>query len=148
MHQEYVCGFMFDALRHQVALIEKLKPKWQAGMLNGIGGKIEEGEDWKNAMSREFLEETGVLHGDWVKFLVYAGVGCRVHFCRAFTDKMLDVITMEEEKVVTFGVRNIPREKTIYSLNWLIPLALDRDVAPLTIMIEGSFQMNGGPNEM
>jgi 8-oxo-dGTP pyrophosphatase MutT (NUDIX family) len=55
----YVCGFAFDTER-RVYLILKNKPHWQAGLLNGIGGKIEPGETSLRAMAREFKEEAGV----------------------------------------------------------------------------------------
>jgi 8-oxo-dGTP pyrophosphatase MutT (NUDIX family) len=57
----YVLGFAFTP-DGSVALIRKIKPEWQAGKLNGVGGKI---EDWDpsdvHAMTREFQEETGVF---------------------------------------------------------------------------------------
>lgn len=54
----YVLGFMFDHEEKHVLLIWKNRPKWQAGKLNGIGGKIEAGETPLQAMEREFTEET------------------------------------------------------------------------------------------
>jgi hypothetical protein len=36
---KYVLGFMFDEELRNVALIRKIKPKWQEGKWNGIGGK-------------------------------------------------------------------------------------------------------------
>lgn len=56
----YVVGFAFDHM-NKVWLIRKNKPEWQAGKLNGIGGRIEMGETSRQAMSREFHEEAGVL---------------------------------------------------------------------------------------
>ena len=38
---EYVVGFAFDKKRENVALIQKNRPPWQKGKLNGIGGHIE-----------------------------------------------------------------------------------------------------------
>lgn len=66
----YVAGFMFDG--EKVALIRKNRPEWQAGLLNGIGGKIEEGERPLEAMRREFREETGrdVEDNRWVQFAI------------------------------------------------------------------------------
>lgn len=58
--KHYVLGFAFDS-DSRVALIKKARPDWQAGRWNGIGGKVEEGETSKEAMAREFAEETGVL---------------------------------------------------------------------------------------
>jgi 8-oxo-dGTP diphosphatase len=60
MTQHYVNGFMFSPDHQRVALIHKRQPTWQAGYLNGIGGKIELGETAAEAMVREFSEETGV----------------------------------------------------------------------------------------
>lgn len=66
----YVLGFAFSHTMRSVVLIEKLKPDWQAGKLNGVGGKIEPGENAYDAMAREFFEETGwaISYGDWHLF--------------------------------------------------------------------------------
>lgn len=58
---EYVLGFAFTPSKGGVLLIRRARPTWQAGKLNGVGGKIEE-TDWciEDAMTREFLEETGI----------------------------------------------------------------------------------------
>ncbi len=58
--KRYVVGFLFDSAFEWVALIRKNRPAWQAGRLNGIGGKLEPGEDSIDAMVREFREETGL----------------------------------------------------------------------------------------
>ena len=82
MSDLYVLGFMFDEAASQVALIKKNKPDWQAGFLNGIGGKIEKGETPIQAMVREFEEETGynTQEKDWQNFGAMIspnwGVGC------------------------------------------------------------------------
>lgn len=56
---EYVLGFAFH--KNRVLLIRKNRPQWQAGFVNGVGGKVE-AYDWSltEAMRREFEEETGV----------------------------------------------------------------------------------------
>src|ERR1035437_2138595 len=61
--QEYVAGFLFDG--SIVWLIRKNKPDWQKGKLNGIGGKIEEGELPFDAMRREFKEEAKLDIDSW-----------------------------------------------------------------------------------
>lgn len=58
---EYVLGFMFNEDESKVLLVHKNRPTWQAGKLNGIGGKIEAGETPLQAMEREFMEETGFI---------------------------------------------------------------------------------------
>ena len=39
--REYVCGFLFSPDRKKVLLIRKRRPAWQAGKLNGVGGKVD-----------------------------------------------------------------------------------------------------------
>lgn len=57
----YVLGFAICPITKEVILIKKNKPEFQKGFLNGIGGKIEPGEDPIPAMIREFKEECGVV---------------------------------------------------------------------------------------
>jgi len=38
---EYVLGFLMD--NYRVVLIEKQRPAWQKGLLNGVGGHINHG---------------------------------------------------------------------------------------------------------
>lgn len=60
--KEYVVGLYFDFLLSRIILIEKKQPDFQAGKLNGPGGVIntEFGESSKEAMVREFEEETSI----------------------------------------------------------------------------------------
>ena len=62
--REWVVGFLMDSDAEQVILIRKNRPEWQAGKLNGVGGKVEPGELIGGAMYREFREETGVIVQD------------------------------------------------------------------------------------
>jgi 8-oxo-dGTP pyrophosphatase MutT (NUDIX family) len=57
---QYVLGFAFSEDLEYLLLIEKKRPKWQAGKLNGIGGKIDDNEEPLDAMVREFKEETTI----------------------------------------------------------------------------------------
>ena len=85
--RRYVLGFVFDFGWHNVLLIHKTKDDWQKGRMNGLGGKIEDGEPPIDAMVREFREETnnydmapafkffGRLRGDgWEVWLFHAKV--------------------------------------------------------------------------
>ena len=129
MKTKYVVGFLFTKDREQVVLIEKLKPAWQKGLWNGVGGKVEEGELWEDAMCREFFEETGVKISGWAwqhtVTLFNDHFECR--FFRAFRDLALDVKTMEEEVVCLHPVRYVLGENVplMNNLRWLIPLQLD-----------------------
>ena len=122
MTQEYIVGFAFR--KQSVLLIRKLKPEWQVGYLNGIGGKIEINETAHQAMSREFEKETGVITSwqQWQRFCTTEARDSRVHF---FATKFGDIKVkqMEAEQIGWYRIdENLP-EKVIDNLRWLIPMA-------------------------
>src|SRR5437764_210410 len=93
--RSYVCGFLFSPDRSQVLLIRKNRPAWQAGKLNGVGGKVEPGESLHAAMRREFREEAALdlPESAWRHCLTLVGpddAGSSIpwagHFFRAFHD--------------------------------------------------------------
>jgi 8-oxo-dGTP diphosphatase len=128
--QEYVCGFLFSRDRGRVLLIRKRRPAWQAGKLNGLGGKIEPGETALDAMRREFREEAGVDLAEWQHVLSLSGAddagsgrGWAGHFFRAFGD--VDAArAITDEQLETHSTALLPHD-TIPNLRWIIPLMLD-----------------------
>lgn len=111
MTKQYVLGFAFDADRQNVVLIEKQRPDWQKGQMNGIGGKVEPSDaSIKGAMIREFFEETGVQTEltDWHCYgqLTYAqdrtdpSYKAVVYLLRMFSDQVNDCSTVTDEEVV------------------------------------------------
>jgi len=58
--KKYVLGFCFSKDHSHVAIMKKNRPDAQAGLHNGLGGKVEEDEKPKHTMAREFEEESGV----------------------------------------------------------------------------------------
>lgn len=118
----YVVGFAFDA--ENVALIRKLRPDWQKGHLNGIGGHIEKGEPSHTAMVREFEEEAGLEVPAWETYIRLQGGGWSCDFFRAFDVDLTRVKTMTDEEVIVVPARSLPSD-VLVDLNWLIPLALD-----------------------
>lgn len=94
-YKGYSLGFLFSEDLKHVVLIRKVRPAFQKGKLNGIGGKIEPGENHLAAMIREFREETGHEHRDWSYLRsfnapnhvhVFYGVG-DVDKCKPATDE-------------------------------------------------------------
>jgi 8-oxo-dGTP diphosphatase len=131
--QLYVCGFLFSVDRSRVLLIRKRKPVWQAGKLNGVGGKIEAGETPLQAMVREFEEEAGLRLKDWTEVVTLRGeptpadpAGWRGHFFRGFGDLTV-ARAMTAENLEIHPTYPLPRD-TISNLHWLIPLLLDDEV--------------------
>ena len=127
--QEYVLCLLYDKMSKCVALVHKIKPKWQAGKINGIGGKVEVGEIPLAACSREFLEETGVEipQSEWRQFLTLSGDGFVVHSFVAFNDRVFYCKTMEDEAIEIFNVKDIDYTKCVDNLKWIIPLSLSKD---------------------
>ena len=131
--QEYVCGFLFSPDRSRVVLIRKRRPAWQAGRLNGVGGKVEPGENFLRAMTREFQEEAGMTINDWHPVLTLTGPDWRGHFFRAFGN--VDAVrALTDEALEIHRVAELPGD-TIANLHWMIPLMLDQEVA------EGSYRV-------
>lgn len=135
--RRYVVGFLFSENRKMVALIGKKKPTWQAGRLNGIGGSIEVGESARDAMIREFREETGVHIDGWTEF---ADMHCfngdakeeaRVIFFHAFHDDIGLVKQTTKEPVFMLPVETLPYLKTLNNVQWMIPMALAMGGDPL-----------------
>lgn len=131
---EYTVGFLFSS--NNVLLIHKTHPEWQAGYLNGIGGKIDPGENPHDGMVREFEEETG-LHLSkerWCQFCELIGKGFHVYFFYAIdiAGEAGGVRSKTEEVIEWVPVMSLYLKPIIPNLNWLIPMALNtgRDVSP------------------
>lgn len=125
----YVLGFLFSNDLESVVLILKKKPEWQAGLLNGVGGKIEPDETSEQAMRREFLEETGkdIHEANWRRFCNIRGSEYHIDCYMAIGD-VSQVRTTTSEYVVICNTKDIHQLNVVTNLNWLIPLALDQGI--------------------
>ena len=143
---EYVLGFAFEAVRSRhtgepeapyiVYLIEKNKPEWQKGHLNGIGGKVEKDETPHQAMVREFREEAG-LHVASVRWKyrgdMYFPNGAKVHLFTSLLREDERPFTAEVEIVRPIRLVDLKSMKTIPNLKWIIPMLLDDDLEGLHV---------------
>ncbi len=133
---QFVTGFLFNSALNQVVLIKKNKPKWMAGKLNGVGGKIEEGESPIEAMQREFLEEAGATVIFWNPFAVLTNKNNdhTIHYFVSVSSQLMltDVVeTMTPEEIVIRDVRGCTQDsRNSYSgfvmdnMAWLMTMAL------------------------
>lgn len=126
---QYVVGFAFDAA-HNVVLIRKTKPEWQAGRLNGVGGKIERMETEKAAMVREFEEETGVQtsEDDWKgRAVLHAEEWIVYAFAAFLPDVTFKVRTTTEEQIQICSAYALPIN-ALRSVRYLVPMMLDEQL--------------------
>lgn len=94
----YCLGFVFSPARDEVLLLEKKRPAFQAGLLNGIGGKLAPGEDPLDGMVRECAEESGLVIApqDWVPLGRMEGDDFCVHLFQAHALLEKAVTTTDE----------------------------------------------------
>lgn len=131
---KYVLGFMFDRKLKRVALINKTKPSFQVGKLNGVGGKVNEGESCIDAMVREFEEETGTITdtNNWKEFAeIYSSVSDQHHqpfciSCYVTTGYLEELKSITDEKIKIESVFSIfpGRYDLVYQVDFLVGLAL------------------------
>lgn len=132
--KRYVVGFLFSPSNLHVALIRKEKPAWQKGLLNGPGGKVEEGEEPHRAMMREFYEEASVLVPDWRRFFTLIQQTGNdkwiIHFYVShFSTPDIRLVSREFEEVSWYPTVGVIQGKWVVpNLRWLIPMALDGNV--------------------
>jgi len=144
--KNYVLGFLFNKSQKTVLLIEKKRPKWQAGRWNGIGGKIEETDTTPlEAMKREAWEEIG--HDvDWTHVLtvelfhlsvfVYKAVDIPEHEAIFFEQK-------EDELLKVWPIDALPDE-VMSDVKWMIPICLSPLQFPLIVQQDtlGGFEID------
>lgn len=121
----YVCGFIFTSDLSKVTLIKKIKPDWQKGKLNGIGGKIESTDaSIQAAMARECKEECDITidSADWTHYFVEQSEGWCCYFFYGVSDTKPK--TMEAEEVAQYNVADLETLSVIPNLKELIPNAI------------------------
>lgn len=135
-----VLGFLMDGDEDQVLLVHKTSPRWQRGLLNGVGGKMEPGGTPLTAMEREWAEETGADPVRWRHFGSLTGdldpggdPDPWVVYCyRARVEEdILDVVTREQndagEFLLVLPIYGILRDRLeiVPNLRWLLPMAME-----------------------
>ena len=130
--KSYVLGFCFSSDHSKVVLIEKNRPDWQAGRLNGIGGHVEEGETPFEAMRREFREEANYPDElDWECYGRLFGDDFEVWLFHAHHNA-IPVYNSGEEGVVdrhhvacVLGQPTSKGKQVVPNARYLIPMAIN-----------------------
>lgn len=151
--KRYVCGFAFHSPGHErprVVLIRKVKPEWQAGRLNGVGGKMELGESPQEAMAREFFEEAGVQipAEDWQVFSVMRFPDAEVFFLRTehaacenaktqtvWSSELKQHITEKIEHRLVRGIDEIADHHIMPNCRWAIPMAFHSEAERAIVVV-------------
>lgn len=126
----YVCGFAFSGDDATVWLIQKQRPDWQKGLLNGIGGHIEPGEAPEKAMEREFYEEAGIVLSDWKCFAIIRGNEAdgepwEVQFYWTEIPEGMKPEAKTDEPLQEVAIFELQDAHTVPNVQWLIPMALN-----------------------
>ena len=129
--KRYTVNFLFTPNHDRVWLIEKQKPDWQKGCLNGIGGEIEDDEEPVQCAVREIKEEAGIdieildltrvgmmrgLNNDKSSFIV--------HIFTGVTNQILT--TQEQEEIGLYDVDTIKSYPHIENVPMLIETCIYR----------------------
>lgn len=133
----YVLGFFFSPDTQRVLLILKNRPAFLAGLLNGIGGAVENNEGYPAAMEREFEEETGI-HVDWQRWVNFCSMNVTfthkkgnyyVECYKAIAESEYEFNsfkTTTDERVYAVDVKRL--DNVVKNLTWMIPLALNGNI--------------------
>lgn len=127
--QRYVVGFAFNADLTRVILMEKNRGPENAemvGTLNGLGGGMRGRETRLDAMTREFLEEAGLLHREWKLIAICEGADYQLNVMA--TDLLpgqwrrirTGPASRTDEQLVRCDARRLP-DKVYRDLHWLVP---------------------------
>lgn len=131
MKKQYVVGFPFLVQspeehvrdRDYVYLMEKKRPSWQYGLINGIGGKIEKDETPLDAMIREANEEAyGLEKSEWLHIITIASQKAVVYYYRTDVLPKNKVASKQDEPIKLFKVEKLP-ENIIEDLKWILRFA-------------------------
>jgi 8-oxo-dGTP diphosphatase len=146
-HFVYVLALLFTPDACRVVLVRKKRPAWQAGRVNALGGKVLPGESAAEAASREVREEAvaRVPVEAWRELVVWRDPVYRMHVLSAFHAAADRARTAEDQEVFLADADDLPKE-CIENLRWLVPLALDRDVA-LPIQVRSANPEGSGLTE-
>jgi 8-oxo-dGTP pyrophosphatase MutT (NUDIX family) len=123
--QKYVVGFVFDPSREHVLLIQKLRPIWQAGLYNGVGGKIDGQESSWQAMRRECGEECGLWLDHWTFGAHLAGKDWQVDFWSSEAD-IWQAQSLTDEPVSVHPVSSLWTLPTLRNLPMMVSVCRDQ----------------------
>jgi 8-oxo-dGTP diphosphatase len=120
-------GFIYTPLLDQVLLIQKSKPVFHKGLLNGLGGKTDPGETAAQCIAREVQEESGLViqEEDWLQIGSLKWTEWSVDVLVAkYSGDQNKALSLTGDPVTWYETNKLPAN-VVSNLNWLIPLGID-----------------------
>lgn len=139
----FVLGFAFwtdhgVSRRSDVVLIKKKRPHDQAGKVNGIGGKVNDGETLIDAMCREFQQECGIPTEPirWTYFAELVSETVEVACYLTDLKPTEHPQSPTDEQVEFFRVAKVHHLPLVDHAEWLIHLAREsKALSPVKVKI-------------
>lgn len=128
----YTLAFIFNAELSKVLLLRKTRPEWQAGLLNGIGGKCEPNEPPLKCIQREVFEECG-LENIYFEKVGYISGGEYVVYVYTASISSIDfetAVSKTDEIVAAYDVNDLHNQELLPSVKYLIPMAMQPYIDP------------------
>lgn len=128
--KKYVLCFVFNSTFTKVLLMTKQRPEEQKDHANGIGGKVEPGEEIVFSMQRELLEEAGVKVG--IMNFTYCGRFYSPDKWEVFTFAIADEVvfqgarTQTDEPIHQYHVNELHKFQTNANVPALVLLCKNR----------------------
>jgi NUDIX domain-containing protein len=125
----YVVGFVLTPTH--VLLTRKIRPDWQRGKWNGIGGHVEVNESEEDAMHREYHEEvTGGRPLHWTSPLQMNGGTWTCAVFVAFADDVFAISSTNDvgEPLAWLRIDGVTDPQGLHvipNLRWIIPFLRD-----------------------
>lgn len=124
--KRYCVGYVLSPDLSDVVLIRKNRPEWQKGLLNGVGGRLQDGEDSLHGMARECREEAGLDIAIWRRLArlefplavvwFFWTIDPHYRLARTMTDEKIEIVDVARVMSMTDG--------TVPNSAWLIQMAI------------------------
>lgn len=133
--KKYVVGIVF--YENKIILIRKNRPTWQAGRLNGVGGKVKQYENFYDAMIRECHEECNLVLTSWAYLGLLTDIySYEVQYFRAFTSTLELVNSNTDENIEIFNISDLKYSEVVPPTDIFIRLALHDLYSPIELIVE------------
>lgn len=127
-------GFLFSLDKKWVSLMKRKEEKSGKILLTGIGGHVDPGESFLDAMKREFIEEAGLDISTWKRYSTLKQPNSTIDIFKAFSDDIYNIQSKESDMARFYSVDSLHIYKFRYNVHYLICMALDETLINSTLI--------------